>query len=716
MKLFVRIILVVVPPMFWLCLPQYSRGQTLEQHTEDAGRIFQTAYALFLSDMYEEANTHFQQLILEDPDYVLMDYVYLYQAKSFMKTDNYAGARKILQHVRANYPQSVLLTEARFLEADSWFYEGNDDRAIREYLALKKKKHYRKHELMPECFLKLGQSYEHKQQFLSAIATYHQARLDYITTPVYSRAKEHEAQVAARFPGSYEFYTTQRILQSIDALIKAGKADDALEFFAMLPQRSLSAALQEQVALKRAYTYYILRDNLRAKAYYRQFLRDYPRHQQTPYILDRIARIYLRQNNMKGFQMIYDRLLQEYPTSRYAAEIVRLKGKELELQGKFTAALDEFHLFLKRYPKGPLKSDVLWHSGLCHYQLQHYQTALKTFERFLRSYPKSSHNTEARYWAGRSAEQLQQFTKAAAYYQKIVSSEQNSYFGILSQRAFARIQERKPDIQIQEKNAKKSFDWQEKVEFTTNQGKLHRKKAEEFLWLQLYDLAAQELAYAIEQDAKTPTQYLALAQLYALAGNYHQLVRVMQRQFWYWILLGDADLPRKFWQLAYPQSFPQIVNQYAASSGVDPYLIQAIMLAESVFDPEAISPAGAMGLMQLMPYTGDRLAEKIDLKLSSSYDYFRPDVNILLGTTYLQELSQLFAAAVPPVIASYNAGEHRVHLWWKEQYHKDTPSFIAMIPYAETWKYVQKVLWYYREYHRIYGKRSYSFLQEGDSR
>ena len=176
----------------------------------------------------------------------------------------------------------------------------------------------------------------------------------------------------------------------------------------------------------------------------------------------------------------------------------------------------------------------------------------------------------------------------------------------------------------------------------------------------------------------------------------------MQNQFWYWIVYGDEDLPSEFWELAFPQSFPRFVNQYATSNGIDPYLAQAVMLAESAFDPDALSPEGAIGLMQLMPFTGKRLAERVGKTIASHQDYFRPEVNIFLGTMYLQELSALFSEHLPPVIASYNAGEHRVAAWWQEEYQHDQPAFIAMIPYKETWKYVQKVLWYYHEYHKIY--------------
>ena len=138
---------------------------------------------------------------------------------------------------------------------------------------------------------------------------------------------------------------------------------------------------------------------------------------------------------------------------------------------------------------------------------------------------------------------------------------------------------------------------------------------------------------------------------------------------------------------------------------IDPALVLALMFAESAFDAEAFSPSGAMGLMQLMPATGSRLAQLEGLTIVSEQEYFQPSINIALGTRYLRDLSELFADRLPPVIASYNAGEHRVGNWWKAD-QQDVARFISNIPYKETWNYVQKVLWYYREYHRIYGTKS----------
>ncbi|MBD3308884.1 transglycosylase SLT domain-containing protein, partial [candidate division KSB3 bacterium] len=524
--------------------------------------------------------------------------------------------------------------------------------------------------------------------------------------PIYATLKAAEEKLLAAHPALRTHYKTKQLFTRLETFLKSGRPADALTVVEWLAERQLSGSQREQLVLHRAFAYYLLRENQRARAYYRQFLRDYPTSTFVPAVLDRIGRLYLREGKFEAFLTVYDRLIREHPGSYYAASAMRLKGKEFELQGNFQEALEEFDRFMASYGNNPLVADVLWHRGWCQYQLGQYQAALKTFDRLVRAYPKSSTKDETLYWAARAAEQLQQAAQAADYYARVLQTGQYTYFGALSQDALARLSEAYPELALpQNMPEKKPLSLEPEITFATRQGRRHQQKALAFQQLGLDSLAAEEFAAALDQEKADQTMYLALARFYSQAGMYHDLVRLMQRRFWAWIVRGDEALPRIFWESVYPLSFPQIVARYSSANGLDPLFVQALMRAESVFDPQAFSPAGARGLMQLMPATGNRLARQLGLRIPSPEVYFRPEVNVLLGTTYLQELRQLFDDQLPPVIASYNAGEERVRTWWKAMYADDVPAFIAMIPYQETKRYVQKVLWYYREYQRIYRGR-----------
>ena len=126
------------------------------------------------------------------------------------------------------------------------------------------------------------------------------------------------------------------------------------------------------------------------------------------------------------------------------------------------------------------------------------------------------------------------------------------------------------------------------------------------------------------------------------------------------------------------QRYATIIDTAARAYGVDKNLVHAVITAESAYNPAALSKAGAMGLMQLMPATAARYGVK------NIYD---PAENIHGGVRYLKDLLVMFNGNVELAVAAYNAGENAVI-----KYGHKIP------PYAETVHYVPKVLGFYRRF------------------
>lgn len=162
---------------------------------------------------------------------------------------------------------------------------------------------------------------------------------------------------------------------------------------------------------------------------------------------------------------------------------------------------------------------------------------------------------------------------------------------------------------------------------------------------------------------------------------------------WQWheraiITLVNAD----YWDdldIRYPLPYLDAVNHAAETTGLDPAYILAIIRTESLFALDARSPAGALGLMQLMPGTARQVAH--GLAAPGAGDLLDPGTAIRLGSHYLRKLHDRFDGHPALVSAAYNAGPTRVRRWLPE---RSVPAdlWIANIPYTETRQYVQRAM------------------------
>ena len=129
-----------------------------------------------------------------------------------------------------------------------------------------------------------------------------------------------------------------------------------------------------------------------------------------------------------------------------------------------------------------------------------------------------------------------------------------------------------------------------------------------------------------------------------------------------------AFAPSLLFKSMYPLRYEDEITASAATHGVDPYLVAAVIRSESSWDPEASSHQGARGLMQLMPETAQDMVAKglVDGKRYSYENLEDPTVNIEDGCAYLSYLLTYFNGATDRAIAAYNAGMGNVDGWAKQ--------------------------------------------------
>ncbi len=210
---------------------------------------------------------------------------------------------------------------------------------------------------------------------------------------------------------------------------------------------------------------------------------------------------------------------------------------------------------------------------------------------------------------------------------------------------------------------------------------------------------ATELLEEARQDASVRQYYASLIRGLTTAEAYQAATRFASR-------IGRPDL--SLWAakrasregiFLLTESYPLISlpDEIGHLSEIEPALIFAVTRQESAFDTDAVSPAGARGLMQLMPGTARQVARKLDISYRPQWLIQDPAYNTLLGSSLLSEHVARYNGSYILALAAYNAGTHRVARWRREfgdplDTETDIIDWLELIPFGETRNYVQRVL------------------------
>ncbi len=146
--------------------------------------------------------------------------------------------------------------------------------------------------------------------------------------------------------------------------------------------------------------------------------------------------------------------------------------------------------------------------------------------------------------------------------------------------------------------------------------------------------------------------------------------------------------------IRFPMPFANLVAKYATKRNLEPAFIFGIIRRESAFNPQARSPVGARGLMQLMPATAKQVSRSLKLKAPTRYDLYTPGFNIKLGSRYITDMLIKFNGHRALASAAYNAGPHRVNAWLPEKNTLPADVWVDTIPFTETREYVRAILAY----------------------
>ena len=168
------------------------------------------------------------------------------------------------------------------------------------------------------------------------------------------------------------------------------------------------------------------------------------------------------------------------------------------------------------------------------------------------------------------------------------------------------------------------------------------------------------------------------------------------------ILIGILILPEKIMKNFYKTTYSEFVYEYSNKYNVDPYLIFAIIKAESGFDKNAISNSEAKGIMQIMENTAVELANELEVEYLENETLFDVEKNIMLGTKYISKLLKEYDGNTILALLAYNAGMGNVENWIEEGIIRKDGTDIENVPFKETKSYTRKILRDYKTYLNLY--------------
>jgi peptidoglycan lytic transglycosylase len=431
-----------------------------------------------------------------------------------------------------------------------------------------------------------------------------------------------------------------------------------------------------------------------------------------------MGRLAIREGQESRLLEMDRQLTDRYPASSDRPRLAFMTGDFYEGRNRTGEAIKTYQRIISDWPSDPSAEDAVWRLGWIAYKSGRYSDTIQIFSEHLKQHPATSLGGQFGYWIGRSSEALDQTDSAIRAYQEVCRNFLRTFYCQQATKRLSRLgapvvggnEGNTPDAGSTGSDASAAnesspvrtiFDTDPGADTALTQDR-HYAMERELMALQLTPEAVEELSYLSARYATNRTMALKLAGLLYEAQDYYHSSRLLRIYFPNVLEQGGDDVPKSFWEQAYPYRFLEWVKEQTPSDAMDPHLVAAVVREESAYDPKAVSRVGAVGLMQLMPYTGEWVANRVGLTPFNAELLMDGSTNVRLGSWYLQHLVEQFNGNIVLAVASYNAGPEAVGRWAGKGV-RDPDEFIESIPYNETRYFTKRVLRSYNEYRRIDG-------------
>ena len=406
-----------------------------------------------------------------------------------------------------------------------------------------------------------------------------------------------------------------------------------------------------------------------------------------------IAQCYRRKGHIRTAISKLESFVKTYAWSELVDDALYDIAQLRERQGKSELALDAYSRLIKVAPKSPYADVAAWRTGWQRFDERRYEESYNAFKGLKENFPGNRYAMGAHFWMAKIRERQNKPALARKLYKEVAEARYWYY----SARAKAIL-----GIATSELEPKAVQDAELPVRQACPQ------QVSLLVELRLYEDAIAQLNEHINTTSLSEREcFYNLITCYEGLAMYDKARKVTEQSLESSAFANAtrADL-EKLHRKLYPRYYAGAVEKYAKLYDVDTFLITAMILEESRYNAEAVSWAGAIGLMQIMPATGRELAQQLKIRRFRTSMLKQPDVNIQMGTKYIGYLNSLFNGNVMLVTGAYNGGPGRMKRWVASKNIADIDEFVEKITIRETRLHIKKVIDSYDNYVEIYKNAS----------
>lgn len=665
------------------------------KHRADQGGILAhlvLGYAHLQDKDYTKAQTDLKLAAAHGGE--LSDYADFFLAQCAAATEDQQQVAALLKSFAEKYPDSLLTRSANLMRATSLIAISEPDEAVRLLESIRDNK--------PDIELELGRAYAASGQATKAVAIWNHLATEMPLSPEASAAQIELLKVAAQ--GLVSTPTLEQQRTRADLLMKGHRYDLAADAYRGMLDSIRSdmsqQQLQHELQVKLAGCLYHRHRQDEAKS----LLDSIPESQTgTPpeyeaerlYYLHEIAR-----NREDGEQerQLLAQMMQKFPASPWLQEALLSASNMYLLRPDYKNAIEYYSAQYKLFSGGKYSPFSHWKAAWLNLRSGNKSEAERLMEEQIALYPAGQEIPPALYWRARLAEEDGDLDRAGEYYTFILRRFTHYYYADLArERLRFRFDTAKHDPLLDKIPAQND---PEKDSFDAPPDDLRVARAQLLANAAFFDFAVREL----QSEPDKLYAKAEIARVYMKADKPDRALQSLKRAIPGYFSEDIMDMPQWAWDILFPKPYWADLTHYAIVNGLDPYLVASLIRQESEFNPQAVSPANAWGLMQLLPPVGKKLAREVRMRHYNQDQLTNPAVNLQLGTRYFKEMVDSFGGQVEYALAAYNAGSDRVKTWQAQGPYRDIHEFVESIPFTQTREYVQAILRNATVYRLLYSR------------